>query len=599
MQRPPIRRFRLRFRQCVLIVALLLTITLYLVIHQDRLDGELTDAVMQGDAARVHAALLAGANAKRGVWKATQPGPLERLLRGENPFVNVAAPEPDPRSAKRFSNEHTLLMYAAESGSVDILNDLIEHGAPIERRLSNGNTVLFLCTGRGNNEALEALIRHGADVNVRNDDGRTPLHVAAASNSVDAVRLLLNGGADPMAWDAKRASPLAVAARARAAEACLLLLEHGAAPQDLRFADSTGAPPLGVNVYNGGLRAAASTPLAWASARGSLPLVRRLWESILAPDERRAQADEALYEAALAKRLDVAAYLLNRGVSPNPRPMPVPSALSRNAVHGAQGGTRPPVARIVVSGAQTRTLSAPAIIALDRPPAPLSAAAANRDVKMCALLLAHGAAIAGDRWGGDPLTAAVQAEAVQAVNSTPFGRGSVSNPRPAGKSAYPTVRFLLAKGADVNGAGSFSGVPLSAAAHDPNLVDLLLKRGADARRRSPGGRTPLMAACGSNSKSVAELLAAGADPNERDRQGTTPLMLAVNNFPSFDVARTVRLLLKHGADPNARDAHGQTAFVKERRMASSMQSPGRAFLNPAQKEIEALLKQAAAHTLVR
>src|SRR4051794_25001948 len=80
------------FRIIVLFAVLLLVSTLYVMVRQDRLNTELREGVMQGEATRVHSALRGGADAKGVVMQDTGPGLLEKLLHGQNPFIVVPQP---------------------------------------------------------------------------------------------------------------------------------------------------------------------------------------------------------------------------------------------------------------------------------------------------------------------------------------------------------------------------------------------------------------------------------------------------------------------------------------------------------------------------
>lgn len=81
------------------------------------------------------------------------------------------------------------------------------------------------------------------------------------------------------------------------------------------------------------------------------------------------------------------------------------------------------------------------------------------------------------------------------------------------------TKLLLASGAHVNQAG-WSALHYAAAGPRPEIVQLLLERGATVDARSPNGTTPLMMAARYGSEdSVKQLLERGADPklaNQRD-----------------------------------------------------------------------------------
>ncbi|HET6599582.1 MAG TPA: ankyrin repeat domain-containing protein [Burkholderiaceae bacterium] len=81
------------------------------------------------------------------------------------------------------------------------------------------------------------------------------------------------------------------------------------------------------------------------------------------------------------------------------------------------------------------------------------------------------------------------------------------------------TKLLLASGAHVNQPG-WSALHYAATGPKPEIVQLLLERGATVDARSPNGTTPLMmAARYGSADSVKQLLERGADPklaNQRD-----------------------------------------------------------------------------------
>ena len=94
---------------------------------------------------------------------------------------------------------------------------------------------------------------------------------------------------------------------------------------------------------------------------------------------------------------------------------------------------------------------------------------------------------------------------------------------------------------------------------DAQLVDRLIRAGANVKASNRYGITPLYLACvNGNAAIIEKLLDAGADVNAVSTEGETALMTA---------ARTgnvdgVKVLLAHGADVNARESwHGETALM--------------------------------------
>lgn len=120
------------------------------------------------------------------------------------------------------------------------------------------------------------------------------------------------------------------------------------------------------------------------------------------------------------------------------------------------------------------------------------------------------------------------------------------------------VKLLLAHGAKVDAVDSRKGqnaLMWAAAEGHSDIVDLLIKSGADVKLTSVAGFTPLIfAAQKGDAHSVASLLAAGLDPNYALPNGTSVLQVAVlgGKYP------VAALLLEKGAHVNIADADGNT-----------------------------------------
>ncbi|MBN1224845.1 MAG: ankyrin repeat domain-containing protein [Candidatus Aminicenantes bacterium] len=102
------------------------------------------------------------------------------------------------------------LMFAAISGSAEIMAKLMECHADVNVKDQDGRTALIEVLTTENDlpiDIIKSLCEAGADVNVRIQNGLTPLMLAADGNS-DILRLLLQAGADVNARDDYGASVL-------------------------------------------------------------------------------------------------------------------------------------------------------------------------------------------------------------------------------------------------------------------------------------------------------------------------------------------------------------------------------------------------------
>jgi hypothetical protein len=113
--------------------------------------------------------------------------------------------------------------------------------------------------------------------------------------------------------------------------------------------------------------------------------------------------------------------------------------------------------------------------------------------------------------------------------------------------------------------GGDTALHIAAAAHQRELAESLVAKGADARARNRRGAEPLhYAADGSPDEQqwvgrarrdvITYLIEVGADPNALDNSGVTPLHRAVRNRCSA----AVRALVENGADPLLMNKNGST-----------------------------------------
>jgi hypothetical protein len=119
------------------------------------------------------------------------------------------------------------------------------------------------------------------------------------------------------------------------------------------------------------------------------------------------------------------------------------------------------------------------------------------------------------------------------------------------------VRLLLERGANPNIEYPFSHMTPIFATANPNIIDILIRYGADVDHKDIYGDTALSVSV-SESRNVIplikKLVASGADVNTTDNYGQTPLMKAAGRDKSV-----IELLLRLGADPDITDNHGKKA----------------------------------------
>jgi ankyrin repeat protein len=135
-------------------------------------------------------------------------------------------------------------------------------------------------------------------------------------------------------------------------------------------------------------------------------------------------------------------------------------------------------------------------------------------------------------------------------------------PEEAAKGDAAGVRALLnQKGQNLKAEVNARGADGTTALHwmvrndELDVVDLLLKAGADVKAADRYGVTPLALACANdNLAMVQKLLAAGADPNSADVAGETVLMSATR-IGSLSILKT---LVEHGAAVNTKEPSWQS-----------------------------------------
>jgi uncharacterized protein len=137
----------------------------------------------------------------------------------------------NPGSAASFSPDgFSALALAAHFGQRDIVEYLIENGAPVNAVAQNPTRFTALTGALANNhgEIAKILVNNGANVNYRYEEGFSPLMLAVENDNLEITRFLLDHGAEVDARTSQGKSALTFALEKNRQEISALLKERGA-----------------------------------------------------------------------------------------------------------------------------------------------------------------------------------------------------------------------------------------------------------------------------------------------------------------------------------------------------------------------------------
>jgi ankyrin repeat protein len=226
---------------------------------------------------------------------------------------------------------HPILLEAASTGQVDVLQVLIESGSDLQRPDAQQHTALMLAAQSGCMQCVELIIDSGGRMNARDARGRTALMLAARQGHADAAGIFSRAGADMTAADDLGRNALWWACRADHAEMAGRLLDLGVPIR--ADAEGTGPLHLAAGNDNGGLvvllvnqagrvdepAGDGSQPLMIAARTGASASVTALLAAEANVQARNDVGDTALIVAVRAGHLSVAEQLLDAGANPNTR----------------------------------------------------------------------------------------------------------------------------------------------------------------------------------------------------------------------------------------------------------------------------------------
>jgi ankyrin repeat protein len=213
----------------------------------------------------------------------------------------------------------TALHWAAYRDEVDSADLLIRAGAKVNAVTDLGVTPLYNAAQNGSTAMVTKLLSAGSDPNLALLSGETPLMVAARSDKPAVVEALIAKGANLNARGTRGQTALMWAASQEHPDVVKTLLVHGAdihAKSDV-WSEMMAVPPHGYLPNNRMIPHGGDTALMFAARSGDLASAKLLVEAGANVNDADAWGVSATALAAHSDFTDLVEFLLDKGANPN------------------------------------------------------------------------------------------------------------------------------------------------------------------------------------------------------------------------------------------------------------------------------------------
>lgn len=199
-----------------------------------------------------------------------------------------------------FNNkDRSLLCWAAQNGSVDIVNQLIAAKGDLNAVDTIGHTPLMRAIDTQQIKVIEAILAAKPDLTIKTRDGKSVAIMSVESGKPEIVSMLLKAGADFNQTDPEGNSPALIAAQANNSQSIEIVKMLGAAKVNLNLSNI---------IY---------TPLVYAIEQENIEMVKALLDSG-ADVNALTESNQSPLGAALSRSSkEIAKLLLAHKANPN------------------------------------------------------------------------------------------------------------------------------------------------------------------------------------------------------------------------------------------------------------------------------------------